>query len=367
MSNSSYVISGNTVRIFDSSVKVSSALPAGTYRVNFDQMSGHSLERIETMVADGGRVYGDHARRLDRIFAAYERFDRSLGVMLSGDKGMGKSLMLRMVAERAQHKLGLPAVLVERNSPGIAQFLDSLGEALVIFDEFEKVFPGGRDEENAQNQFLGLFDGISSVKRLYAITTNSVDRTSGFLVNRPGRFHYHIRFDYPIADEVREYLKDNLPENCHGQIESVVRFTQRAKINFDHLRAIAFELSDGSTFAEVIDDLNIKPVGDPQYRMEVLLKDGTKLVEIDTADLYSADRSSKMWYVRQGALWFRFQMDPANLVIEGEKMIVPVESIWGTYEPDDDDDDNNVVRIANVAKITMSLFHGPDYRYNVLV
>lgn len=367
MAHSSYVTSGNTTRVYDSSVTTSTTLPAGTYRVQFSQMTGYSLERIDPMHAAGERVYGTHRRRLDRIFDTYARFERSLGVMLSGDKGMGKSLMLRMIAERAQDKLGLPAVVVENNYPGIAQFLDTLGEALVIFDEFEKTFPSGRGGgENAQNQFLGLFDGISTVKRLYTITTNSISDTSDFLLNRPGRFHYHIRFDYPDADQVREYLADNLPADCRGEIEAVVRFTQRAKINFDHLRAIAFELSDGSTFKEVIDDLNIKRTSMPSYRMEVLLKDGTTLSEVDSADLFGPDSELSHWYVRHGARTFGFRLDPATLVQRGDKLIAPVEAIIPNHDPvDDDDDSTDRVRVEDIERVSLTLFHGNTYRYDV--
>lgn len=358
MSTSSYVTSGNTTRVYDSSVKTSKTLAVGTYRVMFDQMSGYSLERVSTMNADGERVYGTHSRRLDRIFATYDRFDRSLGVMLSGDKGMGKSLMLRMLAGRVQEKLGLPVIIVDANTPGIATFLDTLGESLVIFDEFEKTFPGGGGRESdAQNQFLGLFDGISTVKRLYAVTTNDIGRTNNFLVNRPGRFHYHIRFDYPTAEQVREYLEDTLPEGDAEQIEAVVHFSRRTKINFDHLRAIAFELADGSTFKEVIDDLNIKRTSDTMYKVEVLLKDGTRLHEIDHADIFSAGGVTE-WYTTNGRRYFRFSVNAEDIRVNGDKMSIPLDAIWGA-------DDNDSVSVEEVAQITLTLSHGSNYRYVV--
>ena len=280
MSNNTIISTGTTYRIYDSSVETHDVLPKATYRVEFDPMSGYSLLRVEPLTAGEEKVYGSHEPRLNRISQAYSAMTRSLGVLLSGDKGMGKSLMVRMVAEKFANERDLPIILVESNTPGIASFIDTLGESVVVFDEFEKKFPaGGRMDEGdgAQSQFLGLFDGISSTQRLYLVSINEVSRLSDFFINRPGRFHYHIRFDYPAAAEVREYLTEQAPGADPAEIETAVTFSQRVKLNYDHLRALAFELNLGGTFSEVIGDLNIKNMGGETYKFTVELDDGTKI------------------------------------------------------------------------------------------
>lgn len=149
----------------------------------------------------------------DRIIRNYRRAGRSLGALASGDKGMGKSLLMRVLADRFTSELNLPVVLVEGDHPGIADFLDMLPECMVVFDEFEKTFAPSGDEEDeprfaAQQQFLGLFDGLSATKRLYVLTVNNVKNIDEHLVNRPGRLHHHLRFTYPSTAEVRAYLND---------------------------------------------------------------------------------------------------------------------------------------------------------------
>lgn len=252
------VSSGGALRLYDDSVQTFDQLPVATYTIRFSKMTGYSLHKTEPLSPGNEAVYGDHAARVNRIAAGYAAMSRSLGVILSGDKGMGKSLMIRMLAEKMREEHELPTVLVQHSTPGLASFLDELGECLVVFDEFEKVFAPVDDDEAPQNQFLSLFDGLSSTKRLYVLSVNSLHRTSDYMLNRPGRFHYHMRFAYPGPETVAEYLRDQVPGIAEAQVSAVVEFSRKIDLNFDHLRAIAFELELGEDFAEVIGDLNIK-------------------------------------------------------------------------------------------------------------
>ena len=293
---STYVETGSRIRVYDSSVKTHASLPLGTYRVHFDAKEGFSLLRTDDLAVGGERIYGQREVKVSKIFRSYERTDRSLGVMLSGDKGQGKSLFLRMVAREAVAR-GIPVILVTEDADGIADFLDSLEECLIIFDEFEKVFPNGRHlhhgEPNRQNQFLSLFDGMSSVKRIYCVTVNDVADVSRYIVNRPGRFHYHMRFDYPGPDEVRQYLSDQAPDAPASEVESAALFSRRVQLNYDHLRAIAFELNAPTAqFAEIVQDLNIKAVEPSLYRAEARFADGSSLAEETALNLFERGRDA---------------------------------------------------------------------------
>ena len=44
------------------------------------------------------KVYGIHPKKADKVFKAFTKFERNLGVILSGDKGIGKSLFARILA-----------------------------------------------------------------------------------------------------------------------------------------------------------------------------------------------------------------------------------------------------------------------------
>ncbi|MFI6031570.1 AAA family ATPase [Amycolatopsis magusensis] len=290
MPASTIVASGGQFRLYGSSVQTFDTLPVATYAIDFDKMAGYSLRQVAALSPGGETVYGTHEQRVDRIVRAYKDMDRSLGVILSGDKGMGKSLMLRMLAEQAREQLELPTILVQHSTPGLASFLDDLGAAVLVFDEFEKVF-GNSGEDEAQNQFLSLFDGISTTKRLYVVSVNHLNRVSEFMLNRPGRFHYHMRFAYPEPETVATYLRDQVPGIAEAQVNEVVEFSRKYDLNFDHLRSIAFELRRQEPFAEVIGDINIKRAErrDSAVEARITWEDGDADVLTGAADLFDRD------------------------------------------------------------------------------
>jgi hypothetical protein len=290
MTASTIVASAGHYRFYGDSVQTFDRLPVATYAIEFSKMAGYSLRQVSPLATGEETVYGAHVQRVDRIVRAYEDMDRSLGVILSGDKGMGKSLLIRMLAERAREQLQLPTILVQHSTPGLASFLDELGEVVVIFDEFEKVFVYD-DEGDAQAQFLSLFDGLSTAKRLYVLSVNALNRVNEFLLNRPGRFHYHMRFAYPGPETVATYLRDQVPGILESQVHEVVEFSRKYDLNFDHLRAIAFELRRGETFAEVIGDLNIKRVTRSESSVEARItwQNGDVDVISGSIDLFDLD------------------------------------------------------------------------------
>ncbi|MGW0898025.1 hypothetical protein ACWD0G_13685, partial [Streptomyces goshikiensis] len=140
MPASTIVASGAEFRLYGDSVQTFADLPVATYAISFSQVAGYSLRQTESLTSAEETVYGSHVSRVQRIVTGYSAMDRSLGVILSGDKGMGKSLMLRLLAERMREEHHLPTVLVQHNTPGLAAFLDELGEVVIVFDEFEEIF-----------------------------------------------------------------------------------------------------------------------------------------------------------------------------------------------------------------------------------
>lgn len=253
------VNSGGMYKIYGNDLKVTDKLPIGSYRVGFNKDNGFFLTEFPESVITDPKIYGVHESKVNKVLKAFKATNRNLGLILAGDKGMGKSLFSKLLTRKVLNS-NIPTIMVEQYIPGIANFLGSIDdEVMIMFDEFEKVF---KKEEGSsfdpQEELLTLFDGLYSGKKLFCITCNRMWGINDYLKNRTGRFHYLFAFEYPNEQEVREYLLDNLNECNYDKIEDVVNFSMRAPLSYDSLRSIAFEinLSDES-FAEIIKDMNI--------------------------------------------------------------------------------------------------------------
>ena len=250
------VESGKRYRIFNNAITTYDQLPPKTYRVDYDPetrifslLETHDFEIPET------KIYGQHLDKVKKVLNSMDQMNRNLGVILSGDKGIGKSLFSRCLGLKARKK-GIPVILVNEYHEGIANFLEEIEQTvMILFDEYDKTFD--EKKHNCQAEMLSLFDGVSAGKKLFVITCNEIQSLSQYLINRPGRFHYHFRFLYPTADEIRDYMEDKLDKQYYDEIENVIAFSVRMNLNYDCLRSIAFELNNGLKFQQAINDLNI--------------------------------------------------------------------------------------------------------------
>lgn len=181
--------------------------------------------------------------------------------------------------------------------PGIDDFLNDIkNEVLVLFDEFDKTFARSKDKD-PQSKMLSLFDGTSSGKKLFVVTCNNYRDLNEYLINRPGRFHFHFRFEYPTADEVKDYLRDKLDEKYHSEINKVASFSRKIKLNYDCLSAIALELNEGETFEDAIKDLNIVNTSEGQntYKLTLFTDEGVVFSSNDVRiDLFSG-KNNNIW------------------------------------------------------------------------
>ena len=250
------VESGKRSRIINNAITKYYQLPPKTYRVDYDPetrifslLEAHDFEIPET------KIYGQHLDKVKKVLNSMDKMNRNLGVILSGDKGIGKSLFSKCLGLKARKK-GIPVILVNEYHEGIANFLEEIEQTvMILFDEYDKTFD--EKKHNCQAEMLSLFDGVSAGKKLFVITCNEIQSLSQYLINRPGRFHYHFRFLYPTADEIRDYMEDKLDKQYYDEIENVIAFSVRMNLNYDCLRSIAFELNNGLKFQEAINDLNI--------------------------------------------------------------------------------------------------------------
>lgn len=311
------VNAGSRYQVYGEDVQTFKELPIATYSIGYHQQMGFWLVKHNDLEVNEERIYGSHGRKVDKVFNSFKLSERNFGIILSGKKGIGKSLFARMIAEKAIEN-DLPVIIVDTAIPGISDFLSSIEqEVVIIFDEFEKTFgKSGKDDSNdPQIELLSLFDGIDNGKKLFVITCNRVYDLNEFLVNRPGRFHYHFEIGCPTSDEVRDYLNDKLGSGYQEDIEKVVKLAQMSDITYDCLRAIAFDLRQGYPLEETLLDLNINYEQDVTFDITVRLTNGWQMTSYNRrVNLYSKEKTTISFRNDVGEFYLNFSPNKIQLI-----------------------------------------------------
>ncbi|SFO17512.1 ATPase family associated with various cellular activities (AAA) [Pseudobutyrivibrio sp. JW11] len=362
---------GNTFNIFDDSIEIYEELPARTYSVEYSDMKGCYLS-LHSDLEVNEKIYGVHEQKAEKALTTFGILDRGLGIILSGDKGMGKSVFARLLCKKAIGK-GIPVIIVSECVPGIANFIESINqECVVLFDEFDKTFDTcrGQDERDEQAQLLSLFDGVATGKRLYIVTCNEIYNLNDYLINRPGRFHYHFRFDYPEVSEIEEYLRDKLQPEYYSQIKDVVAFSSKVNLNYDCLRSIAFELNLGNSFAETINDLNILNTSKKSFDVTLYYENGRMLHRYSCSMNLFMNEGDDLWITMYGEKGLRIaevKVDRTKIEydVANNASVVKANGLYIDYVDPDDEPDVNTYKNLKPSYMTIEKNGMRNLRYTV--
>jgi hypothetical protein len=264
-----FIRSGNTYRVFPgNAIDIRDTLPPGNYTLKSHPMEGFYLEEVEPFKMPS-RIYGDCLRNADRVIETFTRRDGNTGVLLTGEKGSGKTLLARQVAIQS----GLPVIIINTKYSGdeFNSFLSSITQPCIVFlDEFEKTY-----DRDHQEKILTLLDGTYQSKKLFLLTSNDKWRIDSNMRNRPGRIFYLIEFGGLAEEFITEYCQDNLDNQSY--LADVIRVSRLFDVfNFDLLTAIVEESNRyGENPKDLIGLLNAKPEygGEINYTVSVRIID----------------------------------------------------------------------------------------------
>lgn len=315
---------GNTYKVSKKeALDLREQLPAANYVVKKNEMTGELyLEQIDRFEFNG-KLYGDTNKRADRILYAFEDRPATTGVMLTGEKGSGKTLLAKMLSIKGYEK-GYPTIVINQAWCGESfnAFIQSIEQpVIVVFDEFEKVY-----DEQEQAMMLTLLDGVYPTKKLFVLTCNDKWRVNQHMRNRPGRIFYSLEYKGLEEAFIREYCEDNLENKEH--IEKIVGIAGTFdQFNFDMLKALVEEMNRfGETPQEAMTMLNAKPEYSNNSRYKInLMVNGEEIGETDMdAREWEGNPLSKDIYVSYKQLekdedgddswdWSGVRFEPSNL------------------------------------------------------
>ena len=317
-----FLKSGNTFTVSSKeAMDLHDFLPAGNYVVKQNPMNKQFyLEEIDSFEIKG-KLYGNTTRHADRILNTFKDRGSSTGVMLTGEKGSGKTLLTKKISMLAAEE-GIPTIVINASWCGdnFNSFMQNIDQpCIVLFDEFEKVY--NKEEQEA---ILTLLDGVYPSKKLFLLTCNDKWRVDQHMRNRPGRIFYMIDFKGLDVDFVREYCEDNLLNKEH--INSVCNIsTIFNQFNFDMLKAMVEDMNRyGETPQEVIRLLNAKPEFSSEVKFDVSIQ--VKGIDIDAGNL-----GTKQW--------------------NGNPLTDEAEISWKNYDDEEAEADSDVPTLASTGKV----------------
>lgn len=156
----------------------------GVYDLKWDQ-----FERRAIFTENGKLNLPDKVYELEedttfktRVLNNFNKNDKSVGIMLAGTKGTGKTMLAKVIAKESN----LPIIIVDSQYPAnrlVTFFKQFTTPVCIIFDEIEKNFD--------TSSMLDFLDGVEkTTKKLVLMTCNNLNRVSEYLQDRCSRVRY---------------------------------------------------------------------------------------------------------------------------------------------------------------------------------
>ena len=271
-------------------------LKAKLYSLEFNRDTGFYLLDVAENYSLPKKTYGKYKELAERVIKTCRNKRGNTGVLLTGLKGTGKTLFMKFIAN-AMININTPVIQINKAYPGeeVFNFIENLGECVLVFNEFGKNYRSyDNGSATSQLSLLSLLDGLGNSKRLHLFTENDTSAISEYLLNRPGRVHYHFKHGRLNDEVIVEFCKDqSVPEDV---VKEVLELSSKLRVlSFDILKCLIDEWKlYGGKVTDHIGILNITLCRDPDEEeiqlISITKSDGTSMpvenVRIDYRDSY---------------------------------------------------------------------------------
>lgn len=243
---------GNIVRLKSQGLDYS--LETGRcYNLKWNNYEDYSYLECDGELKLPKKIYGDTSTK-DRILKSFSGTDKSMGVLLKGLKGSGKTLLSKILAKESN----LPIIIVQDDYPvaRATEFFNRIEQPVVIlFDEVEK-----NTCYWATDKLLKLLDGVQTGgKKLTIMTCNDITHLDDNLKDRCGRIRYCIEYNGLNADAIQDIVKDLLGEDHADEVSKNI-FESVKTLSYDNIISICDEIKlfPELGFNDIISILNIE-------------------------------------------------------------------------------------------------------------
>ena len=234
-------------------------ISGATYTAMFDNMQDEVYLEQTPNVSLPSDMYETEqdSKFIKKVLAHYNKAKSgTTGVMLTGLKGSGKTVMAKNMALKS----GLPIVILSKKFPPreLTNLMVKLKDekVCIVIDEIDKL----NDRQYDSDYLLQVFDGISTCGNNLIITTcNNTDDVNEYLLDRCSRIRYYREFGKMSPSMIQKILEERLTNK--KIVKKVCDFIVKKfdVSSFDNVAAFAEEINNNptDTLEELFADMNI--------------------------------------------------------------------------------------------------------------
>lgn len=194
----------------------------------------------------------DDVRFISKVINTFTNTEKiTTGIMLSGTKGCGKTLMAKHIAMKAN----TPIIVLDKSvrASNLENFFARITiDVCIIIDELDKYWD--------TRYMLGFFDSVKpSGKKLIICTCNDEDEINEYLNDRCSRIRYKRTFENLGADAVVGILTDIIGEEKALEVASFLVDNINV-ISYDNVLVFGDEVKNNpdESLEDILNDLNIE-------------------------------------------------------------------------------------------------------------